>query len=250
MAEMLAEFDAILLTHGAGTPRDLNIPGRELSGIHFAMEFLTQQNRLVAGEEIPAQERISASNKNVLVIGGGDTGSDCIGTSIRQGAKRVTQIELLPKPPEKRRLDNPWPTWPQVLRTSTSHYEGAERMWSIGSKSFMGGEQGVTGLQAVRLEWGAPGQKPAFTEALGSEFVIQAELVLLAMGFVHVEHGPIVKDLNLALTPQGNIKVDHNFMTSHPKVFAAGDAETGASLVVRAINRGRLAAEKIDRFLS
>jgi glutamate synthase (NADPH) small chain len=246
-AELHKKFDAVLITTGAGVPRDLKIPGRELKGIHFALEILGQQNKLDAGDKLPDSEIISAKGKHVVVIGGGDTGADCIGTSRRHGAASITQIELLCAPPSDRSPNNPWPTWPVVMRTSSSHEEGCERMWSIGTKEFFGKDGKVSALKAVKLDWSAGN---ACKEIEGSGFELKADLVLLAMGFVHVEHGALVKDLGLNLDPRGNIVVDANFMTSAKGVFAAGDAEMGASLVVRAIYRGRKAAEGINNFLN
>jgi len=245
-AQLKAEFDAILVTAGAGVPRDLKIPGRGLNGIHFALELLGQQNALLGNEPIQT-DLISARGKHVVVIGGGDTGADCIGTSRRHGAASVTQIELLCAPPAERAKNNPWPTWPVIMRTSSSHDEGCERMWAVGSKEFVGENGRVKALKAVKLDWSEP---KACKEIPGTEFELKADLVLLAMGFVHVEHGPLVKDLNLALDARGNIQVNGQMMTSVPGVFAAGDAELGASLVVRAIDRGRKAAEGIHTFLS
>ena len=244
-------FDAVVLTTGAGVPRDLKIPGRELKGIHFAMEFLVQQNRRVAGDPIPAEEEILAKEKRVVVIGGGDTGADCVGTSRRQGAKSIVQIELLPEPPKERPVNNPWPTWPQILRTSSSHEEGCERMWSILTKEFIGDEKGnVKGLRCVKLDWTTDENgKMSFSEIPGSEFTLEADLVLLAMGFLHTEHGPLVEGFGLERDERGNIKVDHRLMTSVPGVFAAGDSVLGASLVVRAISLGRKVAEAVDHYL-
>jgi NAD(P)H-dependent glutamate synthase small subunit len=245
-------FDAIVLACGATVPRDLPIPGRDLSGIHFAMEFLTRQNRVNAGDAIPEAERISAKGKHVVIIGGGDTGSDCIGTSRRQGAASITQIELLPKPPASRTPANPWPTWPVILRTSTAQEEGCEREWSVQTKEFAGENGRVKKLRCARLDWSEPDAagRRTFREIPGSEFEIPADLVLLAMGFVHVEHGPLVRDLGVKTDPRGNIVTDRNFMTSVPGVFGAGDAVIGASLIVRAIDLGRRAADGADRYLA
>jgi len=245
-ADLKKQYDAVVITAGAGEARDLKVPGRELQGVHYALEFLGQQNRRVAGDAVPATEVIDARGKHVVVIGGGDTGADCIGTSRRQGAASITQIELLCAPPSERAPNNPWPTWPLVLRTSSSHDEGCERMWSVGTKRFTGEHGRVQSLQAIKLDWSAGN---ACKEVEGSEFELKADLVFLAMGFVHVEHGPLVKDLNLKLDQRGNIAVDAEHMTSVSGVFAAGDAEMGASLVVRAIYRGRRAAEAVNRFL-
>jgi NAD(P)H-dependent glutamate synthase small subunit len=244
-------FDAVLLTMGARAPRDLSVPGRELNGVHFALEFLTQQNRRNAGDTITADREVLATDKDVVVIGGGDTGSDCVGTSRRQGAASITQIELLPKPPEGRLPESPWPTWPMILRTSTSHQEGCERLWSVLTKEVLGEDGRVTGLRCVRLEWSEPDEsgRRAFTELEGSEFTLPAELVLLAMGFVHVEHGSIVEQFGLETDARGNLKIDEAFMTPISGVFAAGDTVKGASLVVHAIALGRKAAECIDGYL-
>jgi NADPH-dependent glutamate synthase beta subunit-like oxidoreductase len=250
-AYLRRSFDAIVLAAGATAPRDLPVPGRDLKGIHFAMEFLTQQNRRNAGDAIPEAEEISAAGKHVVVIGGGDTGSDCIGTSRRQGAASITQIELLPKPPDDRLPTNPWPTWPIVLRTSSSQEEGCERMWSVQTKEFLGEKGGVRKLSCVELDWSGPDPagRRTFKEVPGSAFEMRADLVLLAMGFVHVEHGPLVRDLGVATDSRGNLVADGNCMTNVPGVFGAGDAVMGASLVVSAINLGRLAAAGADRYL-
>jgi NAD(P)H-dependent glutamate synthase small subunit len=249
---LVRSFDAILLATGAGLPRDLNVPGRDLAGIHFAMDFLGQQNRRNAGDIVPSETGILAKAKNVVVIGGGDTGSDCIGTARRQGAKEITQIEILPQPPDRRAPDNPWPTWPQILTTSSSQEEGCNRLWSVATKEFVGGRGGVQRLRCVRLEWSGPdeaGQSKS-REIPGSEFEIEAELVLLAMGFLHLEHGPLVEGFQLERDERGNLRVETDFMTSVPGVFAAGDSVMGASLVVRSIDSGRLAAAAIDSYLS
>jgi len=244
-------FDAIVLTAGATVPRDLKVPGRELPGIHFAMDFLTEQNRRIGGEIPETNGGISARGKRVVVIGGGDTGSDCVGTSNRQGAISIHQLELLPEPPEGRPPANPWPTWPVMMRTSSSHQEGCERSWSISTKEFVGDRSGVKKLRCVRIEWSDPDEsgRRSIREIPGSEFELEADLVLLAMGFVHVEHGPLVRGLGLSIDDRGNVKVDDDRMTSVPGVFAAGDAVLGASLVVRAIDSGRLAADGVNRYL-
>lgn len=245
-------FDAIVLATGATVARDLPIPGRELAGIHFAMDFLTGQNRANAGDLIPAGERISAAGKHVVVVGGGDTGSDCIGTSRRQGAASITQIELLPQPPENRAPRNPWPLWPVVLRTSSSQEEGCERLWSVQTRAFSGEGGRVRKLECVKLAWSEPDAagRRTFREIPGSEFDLPADLVLLAMGFVHVEHGPLVRDLGVSTDPRGDLVVDGTLQTSVPGVFGAGDSVAGASLVVRAIDLGRRAAEGVDRYLT
>jgi glutamate synthase (NADPH/NADH) small chain len=248
---MRRTFDAILVACGATVPRDLPAPGRSLAGIHFAMDFLCRQNRMNAGDTIEPEKEMTASGRHVVVIGGGDTGSDCVGTSRRQGALSITQVELLPEPPKDRTPFNPWPTWPVVMRTSSSHEEGCNRLWSIGTKEFIGDGKSVGRLRCVKLEWTAPDAsgRRDFREIPGSEFELAADLVLLSMGIVHVEHGPLVRDLGLALDGRGNIIADADRMTSTPGVFAAGDSTLGASLVVRAIDEGRKAAEGIDRYL-
>lgn len=244
-------YDAIVITAGATVPRDLPVPGRDLKNIHYAMDFLKQQNKRVASDKIAAKDVISAKGKHVVVIGGGDTGSDCVGTSRRHGAASITQIELLPQPPDERTPMNTWPTWPVIMRTSSSQEEGCERMWSIMTKEFLGDKK-VQKLKAAKLEWSEPKAdgRADFKEIPESEFEIKADLVLLAMGFVHVEHGSIVSDLNLKTDNRGNLVVDSNFMTSAEGIFAAGDTVLGASLVVRAIHNGREAAEGVHRFLS
>jgi NAD(P)H-dependent glutamate synthase small subunit len=249
---LLRTFDAMVLAVGSRQPRDLDVPGRDLDGIHFAMDFLTQQNRCNAGEVVPADERITAGGKRVVVIGGGDTGSDCVGTSVRQGAREVCQVELLPEPPASRAPDNPWPLWPDVLRTSTSHEEGCRRLWSVATQEFMGRQGRVSGLRCVRIEWSEPDEsgRRSFEEVPGSRFELDAELVLLAMGFVHMEHGPLVEELHVATDACGNVAADERFMTATPGVFTAGDCVTGASLVVHAISLGRRVAESVDEYLA
>ncbi len=246
------KFDTILLTMGSGTPRDLPVQGRELEGIHFAMEYLELSNRFVAGD-IAAEGLISAAGKNVLVIGGGDTGSDCVGTAIRQGAKSVSQIEIMPKPMEWESPENPaWPDWPNILRTSSSHEEGCKRDWCVTTTGFDGKNGAVNRVQCAKVEWkkNGPGEGPSFSQVPGSEFSIQADLVLLAMGFVHVEHSEIVTELGLEVDGRGNLLTGDTYNTSVEHVFAAGDAQTGASLVVRAIDHGRKAAAAIHRAYS
>lgn len=244
------EFDAVVVCGGASAPRDLPIPGRQFKGVHFAMEFLSQQNKRVAGDRIFSGE-IMATEKNVLVIGGGDTGSDCVGTSNRHGAKSVTQIELLAKPPLTRNeVSNPWPLWPIVLMTSSSHEEGVNRQWAILTKEFLGDNLGrLTGLKVVDIKWGVNAQgKMGFEEIAGTERVIPCELALLAIGFVGAEKGGLVEELKLELDERGNIKSD-NYMTSQEGVFAAGDVRRGQSLVVWAISEGREAARAVDTWL-
>ncbi len=252
MRYLASKFDALLLAVGAEQPRDLTIPGRGLEGIHFAMDFLVQQNRRVAGEDVPDESAIWAGGKTVVVVGGGDTGSDCVGTARRQGADAITQIELLPEPPAERPPDCPWPAWPPIKRTSTSHEEGCERLWSVLTKAFLGhGGIDVRGLRCVRIAWSEPDAegKRTFEEVPDSEFHLEADLVLLALGFVHVRHGPMVTESGLATDEGGNLEVDARGMTSREGVFAASDCVHGASLVVRAIAGGRQVAEHIDRYL-
>jgi len=250
--EYLAKkFDAVAITAGAEVPRNLPVPGRELKGVHFAMEFLAQQNRTNSGEKF-AGKKISAKGKNVVVIGGGDTGSDCVGTSIRQGAASVTQIEIMPKPPEDRSEFTPWPQWPYQLRTSSSHKEGCDRKWNIKSVNFEGKSGKITKINAVEVKWefDAQGRPAKMVDVEGSEFTIDADLVFLAMGFTGVNQSGLVADLNLKLDQRGNIALNNKGMSSAKGVFAAGDAASGASLVVRAIASGRDLATKIDDFLT
>ncbi len=248
--DLLKEFDAIVLAIGAMQPRDLNVEGRELRGIHFAMDFLTQQNRIVAGVQIDEKERILAAGKNVLVIGGGDTGSDCVGTSIRQGAKSVTQIEILPKPSEQRGLNNPWPYWAITLRTSSSHLEGCEREWCLNTTKLISDNKGnVKAAEVTEVEWINEDGNFIMIEKPGTKKIIQTELILLSMGFVHCIHEGLAKELKLELDSRGNIKTNDQSMTSQSKVFAAGDAVSGASLVVRAIDAGRKAADNVHNYL-
>lgn len=249
--ELKKSFDAILLTMGAGTPRDLEIPGRDLSGVHYAMEFLTLSNKAVSGE-ISGDQLISAKGKTVLVIGGGDTGSDCVGTSNRQGAKKVYQFEILPKPREWKEPWNPsWPHWPLILRTSTSHEEGCGRDWGITTQKISGKGGKVHEVHCARVEWelNKTSGQYLMKEVPGSEFVLQADLVLLAMGFVHVEHSKFLTDLGVRFDARGNIQTNGNYMSSVPGIFAAGDTVRGASLVVWAISQGRQAAQAVDAYL-
>lgn len=245
-------FDVILLTMGAGEPRDLNVRGRGLEGIHFAMEFLTESNRLISGELGEHEQTITARDKTVLVIGGGDTGSDCVGTANRQGARKVYQYEIMPKPLEWNEPNNPdWPYWPQILRTSSSHEEGCERDWSILTTQFTSKGVRVEEGQFTRVEWQPQegGKPPKMVEIPGSGFSLKVDLVLLAMGFVHVKHNKLLADLDVKFDARGNIAYDEQFATSTPGVFTAGDAGTGASLVVRSIFQGREAARAIDEYL-
>lgn len=250
--QLLDEFDAILLAIGSTKPRDLPIPGRELDGVHFAMEYLTQQNRLISGETIHKKDRINAEGKRVVILGGGDTGADCLGTAHRQRAEIVYQYELLPEPPSQRKPNNPWPEWPTILRTSAAHEEGGIRDYNILTKSFSGSDGFVKNLHAKRIRWGEPDEsgRPKMEEIQDSEFEIQADLILLAMGFVHPEHDGVIVDLTLDIDQRGNIRTDENKMTSTSGIFAAGDATRGQSLVVWAIAEGREAARGIDQYLT
>jgi glutamate synthase (NADPH/NADH) small chain len=248
-ADLLKEFDAVCLTIGAMKPRNIKVEGADLNGIHYAMDFLTQQNKINMGFRIPDEERIIATNKNVIVIGGGDTGSDCVGTSIRQGAKSVMQIEILPKPPEKRNPDNPWPFWANVLRSSSSHEEGCERLWSISTKRFIGENGQIRQIEIVEVDWLNNNGKMSMTEKANTARLLDADLVLLAMGFVHCIHEGVVQELELELDHKGNIKVDKQFQTNVPGIFAAGDAAIGTSLVVRAIFQGRSLARSVENLL-
>lgn len=249
--EIDEEFDAIMLCGGSTVPRDLDIPGRDLEGIYFAMDFLKQNNKRVAGDNIPEEEALLATGKDVVVIGGGDTGSDCVGTSNRQGAKSVTQIELLEQPPMERLPENPWPNWPMVLRTSSSHEEGVRRNWALHTKEFIGDESGkLTGIRVVEIEWKTePGKKPAFIEKEETERVMACDMALLAVGFVHPEQGGLLKELNVELDERGNVKCDR-YQSSVENVFAAGDMRRGQSLVVWAISEGREAARAMDFYLT
>ena len=246
-------FDVIVLTVGAGAPRDLSVQGRGLDGIHFAVDYLTLSNRYVAGL-VDEHGMISAKNKTVVVIGGGDTGSDCVGTANRQGAKKVYQFEIMPKPGEWQESYNPnWPNWPQILRTSSSHEEGCDRRWEVVTTGFSGKDVRVEQIQCAKVAWGPPakaGGNPTMTQVPGSEFTLNVDLVLLAMGFLHAEHNKLLDDLGVEFDSRGNIAQKGNYMTSTPGVFVAGDAGMGASLVVRAIFHGREAANAIDEYLS
>ena len=250
-AQLLTDFDAVCLTGGATQARDLPVPGRELDGVHLAMDYLPQQNKLLAGETIDPAEQITAEGKRVVILGGGDTGADCLGTAHRQGAEVVYQFELLPEPPEQRRPDNPWPQWPAILRSSPAHEEGGIRDYNILTKSFSGRDGQVEKLHAVRVEWttGENG-RPMMSEIPGSEMEVETDLVLLAMGFLHPEHAGMLTDLGVALDARGNVQTDANKMTSIPGVFAGGDMSRGQSLVVWAIAEGREVARGVDAYLT
>jgi len=249
--KLMKNYHAVVMAIGSEVPRDLPVPGRELKGIHFAMDFLGQQNRRVGGEKVTSAD-ILATGKHVLVIGGGDTGSDCIGTSNRQGAKSVTQIEILPMPPEHEEKLLTWPDWPMKLRTSSSHEEGINRDWAVSTKAFVGQNGHVTALKSVRVEWRTSNEGRPLMEALpNSDFEIKADLVLLAMGFVHPEEKGAVGELKLALDPRGNLKANtDDYRGSVDKVFCCGDARRGQSLVVWAIREGRQCARAVDEYLT
>ncbi|MDJ0853159.1 MAG: glutamate synthase subunit beta [Myxococcota bacterium] len=250
-AELRRSFDAVLLCTGAEQPRDLPVGGRELDGVHFAMEFLSQQNRRDHGDAVEGRE-ISAAGKHVVILGGGDTGSDCVGTSHRHGARSVTSIELLERPPDARAEHTPWPLWPLMFRTSSSHEEGGDREFAVLTKRLEGRNGRVETLHAKRVEFGAPDEsgRPSMTEVEGSEFSIPADLVLLAMGFLHPVREGLLEDLGTKLDPRGNVLADtRSFATSEPGVFAAGDCRRGQSLVVWAQWEGREAARAVDAFL-
>jgi glutamate synthase (NADPH/NADH) small chain len=247
--ELLDQYDAICIAVGAAHPRDLNAEGRNLDGIHYAMDFLSAQNRVNAGQLPMLKSPVVADCKKVLVIGGGDTGSDCVGTSIRQKAVSVTQIEILPKPPLSRAANNPWPYFGKVLKTSTSHEEGCERFWSMSTVKFIGENNQVKGVEVEDVEWTTSEGRSTMSHVPGTRRIIDADLVLLAMGFVHPVVDGLLSELELELDNRRNIKVDEKQLTSHQKVFAAGDSVSGASLVVNAIASGRKVAGEIDRFL-
>ena len=233
-SDLRRDFDAVLLAGGAGQPRDLTVPGRELKGVHFAMDYLTQQNRHCEGDDLPW---INATGKHVVIIGGGDTGADCLGTVHRQGASSVAQLELMPTPPQQRAADNPWPQWPLVFRTSSAHEEGGDRVYEVATTELRGVDGRVRSLHGKRV-------------ADGSPFEMKADLVLLAMGFVGPGKSTLLADLDVRLTERGNVWRDDGWMTSVPGVFAAGDMQRGQSLIVWAIDDGRRAAAAIDRFLA
>jgi glutamate synthase (NADPH/NADH) small chain len=241
-------FDCICLTMGAGQPRDLNIPGRGYDNIIFAMDYLSSQNKICSGELKDKSGIVTAKDKTVIVIGGGDTGSDCVGTAQRQGAKKIYQFEILPKPPETRPPDTPWPMWPRIMRTSSSHEEGCERRWGVMTKKFSGQETKLGNIRCCQVEWIKESGNWKIKEEPDSDFSLEVDLAILAMGFLHVVHEGLTKNLGLQLDEKGNIVVN-NYQTSEPWVFAAGDSASGASLVVHAINSGRQAAAAIDRWL-
>lgn len=248
--KLLKDFDAIVLAMGAENARNLEVEGRDLKGVYYAMEFLMQQNKVVAGQEIPEGERILAEGKNVLVIGGGDTGSDCVGTSVRQKANSVTQIEILPKPPEKREENNPWPYWPNTLRTSSSHQEGCTRRWSMNTKRFIGENGVLKQVELVQVEWTKDTNgRWLMNEVEGTSEIMNVDLVLLSMGFTQPVHTGLLESLGVDFDQRGNVKVNEQKQTSVDKIFAAGDVERGASLVVHAIQAGKVVAQNVDAHL-
>ncbi|MDR0798162.1 MAG: glutamate synthase subunit beta [Dysgonamonadaceae bacterium] len=247
--KLLSKFDAICLTTGAGVPRDLPVEGRNLNGIYFALDFLKQQNRIVGGQTIPAGRQISAKGKQVLVIGGGDTGSDCVGTAIRQKAAKVTQIEIMPMPPESVNPATPWPAYPNILKTSSSHKEGCIRRWSLTTRQFIGENDQVTGVEIQEVEWAQSPDGRMTMKETGASEIIPADLVLLSMGFTQPVHEGLLDDLGVQYDTRGNVLAVKPNESSVGKIFVAGDVTTGASLVVRAIVSGRKAAEVIDTYL-
>ena len=251
VVELRDKFHAILLTGGSTVPRDLDVPGRELDGIHPAMDYLTMQNRTNTGAEFPESERITAEGKHVVILGGGDTGADCLGTAHRQGALSVHQFELLPEPPVERNDNNPWPQWPQILRSTSAHEEGGVRDYNIQTKSFTGVDGHVTKLHGIRLEWGPSDEtgRTTMNELEGTEFEIGADLVLFALGFLHPEKNGMLDDLGVDLDGRGNVSTNTDRMTNVPGVFAAGDMHRGQSLVVWALAEGRQAAHGVDKYL-
>ena len=258
--EIVKQFDAVVLTGGSTVGRDLPIPGRQFKGVHFAMEFLSQQNKRNANINVEIDHTgepykngdLLATGKNVIVIGGGDTGSDCVGTSNRQGAKSILQFELMPQPPVDNNPQTPWPNWPMILRTSTSHEEGCDRQWSIVTKEFIGDADGnLTGLKIAEMGWVTPADSklPKYQEMPGTERILPCELTLFAMGFLHPQHGGMLNELGVEYDARGNVKASATYQTSVDKVFVAGDMRRGQSLVVWAISEGREAARSVDLFL-
>ncbi len=247
--DLLQQYDAICIAIGSTHPRDLIVEGRDLEGIHFAMDFLSLQNRINAGQTPVRSNSMNADSKRVLVIGGGDTGSDCVGTSVRQKALSVTQIEIMPKPPLSRTENNPWPYYGKVLKTSTSHEEGCERFWNLSTVRFLGSDNHVTGVELEEVEWHNLEGHYTMKTVPGTRRIFDTDLVLLAMGFVHPALDGLISELDLELDNRRNIRINQNQLTNRSKVFAAGDAVTGATLVVNAIASGRKAAKEIDRFL-
>jgi glutamate synthase (NADPH) small chain len=249
-AQLRSEFEAIVLAGGATRPRDLPVPGRELGGIHFAMDYLTLQNRRCEGDAIADSQFITAKDKHVIIIGGGDTGADCLGTAHRQGAQSIHQLELLSRPPDARAAGNPWPLWPNIFRVSSAHEEGGERLYSIATTHFSGDERGrVTTLHGHNVEMVNTNGRLEFKPVAGSEFELKADLVLLAMGFLGAEQDGMLAQLGVKMTDRGNVARDARWMTNVPGVFAAGDMQRGQSLIVWAIAEGRSCARGVDQYL-
>lgn len=247
-SELLRKFDAVVLAGGSTIPRNLEVPGRDLDGIYFAVDYLTLQNKKIAGKNI--SKDITAKGKSVVVIGGGDTGSDCIGTAIRQGAKKVYQIEIMPKPPVSRDKSMPWPLYPKILKTTTSHEEGCERMWNISTKWFSGENGKVNKIHCTKVKWHKNSNgRMSFDEVSGEQFDIDADLILIAMGFLHPDHEGLLNNLSLNFDVRGNIFTSENHMTNVKGVFSAGDMRTGQSLVVKAIEDGKITAKYVDKYL-
>ena len=248
--EVRAEFDALVLAGGATRPRDLPVPGRELAGIHFAMEYLSLQNRRCEGDDVPDERFITAKDKHVVIIGGGDTGADCLGTVHRQGARSVNQLELLSRPSDTRADSNPWPLWPNIFRVSTAHEEGGDRLYAVATQRFDGDERGhISALRAVRVEMVTKDGRLELNPIAGSEFEIKADLVLLAMGFLGPERGGMLDQLGVRLTERGTVWRDEHWMTDVPGVFTAGDMQRGQSLIVWAMAEGRSCARGVDTYL-
>jgi glutamate synthase (NADPH/NADH) small chain len=248
--ELLEKFNAVCIAVGCMQPRDLLLPGRELSGICFAMDFLTQQNKINAGANFSGKERISAKGKKVVVIGGGDTGSDCVGTAIRQRAKSIIQVEILPKPQKTRTKNNPWPYWPNILQTSSSHEEGCERYWSLATKKFIGKNGMVTNIETVKVDWKkARNDQFVMVKKPNETIKFDTDMVILAMGFTQPVHKGLLKQLDIDFNENGNVKVNRSFQTSKPEVFSVGDAVSGPGLIVTAIASGQKAAEYIHNYL-
>jgi len=247
--EILKNYDAVCIAVGSGHPRDINPEGRDLKGIYFAMDFLSQQNQLIIGESVDKNNIISAKGKHVLVIGGGDTGSDCVGTSIRQGAAKVTQIEIMPQPPVDKNPDTPWPYYPNILKTSSSHMEGCVRKWSLNTNKFIGENGKLTEVLVEEVEWSKDENGRMSMKPTGKTDLIKADLVFLALGFIHPIHEGLLTELGVQFDGRGNVAIDKENKSNIAKVFAAGDAAMGASLVVRAIASGRKVAEDIHNSL-
>lgn len=250
MQDVIDGYDAVVMACGTWVPRDINIPGRELEGIHFAVDYLSQQTKRLFGEKIEDDE-IIAKNKNVLVIGGGDTGADCVGTANRQGARKVFQYEILPKPSESRNDSMPWPLFPKLLKTTTAHEEGCQRYWEVSTKEFVGNDGKIESIKGLKVKW-TKDSEGGFTlnEIKNSDFEEKIDLVLIAAGFLHTEHETFVKKMNIEISERGNILTDEDNKTNIDKVFAAGDMRTGQSLVVKAILEGKNTAEKVDKYLN